>query len=63
MIASSNGRFGFNFASGYLFEERKEQMAEVIKQSQFIFCNKDESYDCVKYMWKDLGLQQGEKDR
>ena len=38
-------------------------MADVIKQSQFIFCNKDECYDCVKHMWKELGIQQGEKDR
>ena len=35
-------------------------MAEVIKQAKYIFCNKDESYDCVKYMWKDLGIKQGE---
>lgn len=33
LIKKSNGRFAFNFASGYLFEERKEQMAEVIKQA------------------------------
>jgi sugar/nucleoside kinase (ribokinase family) len=65
MVAHSKaqgGVFAFNFASGYLFEERKAEMLEMISEAQYLICNKDEAMDCVKFVHRELGLDQGCQD-
>jgi sugar/nucleoside kinase (ribokinase family) len=62
--AQENGRaFGFNIAAGYLFEEKREQMTEIMKYCDFIICNKDDALACVKSLSDQIGIDKNETDR
>ena len=47
---SYNKAFGFNIAAGYIFNEKLEQMKEIISYSDFIICNKDDAHSCAKHL-------------
>ena len=60
---SYNKAFGFNIAAGYIFEEKLEQMKEIISYSDFIICNKDDAHSCARHLSAEIGISADEKDR
>ena len=60
---SYNKAFGFNIAAGYIFNEKLEQMKEIISYSDFIICNKDDAHSCAKHLSDKIGISADEKDR
>ena len=58
----NNKIFAFNFAAEYLYQTSKAEIIELIKYSDFIFCNKEEAKSCKKYMKDDLGFDEDKDD-
>ena len=50
-VIHNNKLFGFNFASDYLYVIRKCEIIEMMKRSDFVFCNKDEAIACAKHLY------------
>lgn len=53
--------FGFNFAAEYTFTTQKEKILEIMKYSDFLFCNKQEALACGRHLHAELGLDTEEK--
>ena len=59
--SSHNFIVGFNYASEDMYINNKQEILNIMGQSDFIFCNKDEAYAAAKYLGPELGLTK--KDR
>jgi len=57
-FANNHNRiFGFNFAAEYIYQEAKDKLLEVMKLSDFIFCNKAEAIVCGHQLKAELMLK------
>lgn len=57
-----NGSLGYCFASEDVFKPFKEETLEVMRYSDFVFCNKQEALAASKYIGTELGISEDESN-
>ena len=59
---SINGSMGYCFASEDVYESHKKETLEIMKYSDYLFCNKQEALAAAKHIGAELGVAEDETD-